>query len=123
MAFEIAGRHLLADLWVADPEPLCDPARLAAALRAAAEASGLHPVAPPQVIPFPEGGQGVTGVILLRESHIAVHTYPEHGYLAVDVFTCGATATPERAIDVFIARFGATRVTRHCQARGQPPAD
>jgi S-adenosylmethionine decarboxylase len=50
---------------------------------------------------------GVTALGLLAESHIAVHTWPEHGYAAADVFTCGETADPQRAcaylIDVFQA--------------------
>ena len=38
---------------------------------------------------FPEPGGGFTGVFLLSESHASVHTYPEHGYAAVDLFSCG----------------------------------
>ena len=40
---------------------------------------------------------GVTALALLAESHISIHTWPEHGYAAVDVFTCGETAKPELA--------------------------
>ena len=41
--------------------------------------------------------QGVTGLALLAESHISIHTWPESGYAAVDVFTCGDHTMPERA--------------------------
>ena len=39
---------------------------------------------------FPEPGRGFTGVLLLAESHASIHTYPEHGYAALDIFTCGS---------------------------------
>ena len=38
---------------------------------------------------FEEGGRGVTGYVLLAESHVSIHTYPELGYVAIDIFTCG----------------------------------
>ncbi len=43
---------------------------------------------------------GVTGVAVLSESHLSVHTWPEHGYMAADVFTCGETTKPRAAADV-----------------------
>jgi len=45
-------------------------------------------------------GQGVTGAALLAESHISIHTWPEHGYAAIDVFMCGKTANPQAALDI-----------------------
>lgn len=42
--------------------------------------------------------QGVTAVVLLAESHISIHTWPEHGYAAADCFTCGTGCDPEAAI-------------------------
>src|SRR5690349_7982292 len=44
--------------------------------------------------------QGVTGVAVISESHILIHTWPEHGYAAVDVFTCGKKVTPEDVVPV-----------------------
>lgn len=38
---------------------------------------------------FPSGGEGVTGLFLLSESHLSYHTYPETGYISIDVYTCG----------------------------------
>ncbi|MCM8763642.1 MAG: adenosylmethionine decarboxylase, partial [Candidatus Omnitrophica bacterium] len=43
--------------------------------------------------------QGITGVVILAESHIAIHTWPEHGYLAIDIFTCGKNTRPYAALD------------------------
>ena len=43
--------------------------------------------------------QGITGVVLLAESHIALHGWPEFNYLAIDIFTCGDKAKPRRALN------------------------
>jgi S-adenosylmethionine decarboxylase len=56
------------------------------------------------------GGGGVAGVALLAESHIAVHTWPEFAYAAVDVFMCGPEADPDAALAVLAAGLGAGRV-------------
>nr|WP_233161553.1 MULTISPECIES: adenosylmethionine decarboxylase [unclassified Achromobacter] len=90
------GRHVLADLHGVDPALLRDPEGLrdlltAAALGAGAQVLGAH-------FHHFGGGQGVTGVVLLSESHITIHTWPEHSYAALDVFMCGH-ASPERAVD------------------------
>jgi S-adenosylmethionine decarboxylase proenzyme len=50
----------------------------------------------------PFAPQGVTGVVVVEESHLSIHTWPEHGYAAVDFFTCGQ-CLPERAHDVLAA--------------------
>ena len=52
---------------------------------------------------------GITVLGLLAESHIAVHTWPEHGYVAADVFTCGETANPQKACTYLINAFRAGR--------------
>jgi S-adenosylmethionine decarboxylase len=46
--------------------------------------------------------QGVTALGILAESHISIHTWPEHGYAAVDIFTCGNRAMPERACSYLV---------------------
>lgn len=51
--------------------------------------------------------QGVTVLGLLAESHISIHTWPEHGYAAIDVFTCGQNADPAKACDFLIKHFAA----------------
>lgn len=49
-------------------------------------------------------GMGVTGVALLAESHISIHTWPEDGLAAVDLFVCGHHADPEAALEVIRSR-------------------
>lgn len=53
---------------------------------------------------------GVTGVAVLSESHLSVHSWPEYGYLAADVFTCGATTKPVAAAEVLRRYFKPRRV-------------
>lgn len=46
--------------------------------------------------------QGVTGVLAIAESHICIHTWPEYGYAAVDIFTCGEGFQPRKAADLVV---------------------
>lgn len=80
------GRHLIAEYYDCDRAIIDDVEAVAAHLRAAAEEVGativseaFHRYAP----------QGVSGTLLIAESHLSVHTWPEVGYVAVDIFTCG----------------------------------
>ena len=50
---------------------------------------------------------GVSGVVNIAESHISIHTWPEHGYAAVDVFTCGDSVKPEEAVKLITERLEA----------------
>jgi len=49
--------------------------------------------------------QGVTGVVAIAESHLSIHTWPEHGYAAADIFTCGASFNPREAAQIIIEKF------------------
>jgi S-adenosylmethionine decarboxylase len=89
------GLHVLADLNGIAAEKLSDCAGLEQLLRHAAEAAGAR-VLFSHFHAFGEG-QGVTGVVLLAESHITIHTWPERGFAAADVFMCGS-AQPELAL-------------------------
>ena len=109
------GRHLIADL--AAGRHLADPAAIAAALRAAAAAArvtlldlSVHHFGP---------GQGVTGVALLAESHISIHTWPETGQAAVDIFVCGRDAQPGAALAVLADALAATVQHQHIITRLQ----
>lgn len=52
--------------------------------------------------------QGVTGVIAIAESHLCIHTWPEYGYAAVDIFTCGEGFEPRRAVDIIVKSLEST---------------
>ena len=105
------GRHLLLEHWGGTT----DPARIEAALRGAAEAAGAT-VLSAHFHPF-QGG-GLTGVLLLAESHISIHTWPEHDYAALDLFMCGA-ARLEAAADFLNASLAPTRTVRRLLMRGE----
>ncbi len=87
--------HLTADFF--EPAKFIeDPKELRKVLYGAAKAANNTPLKS-AIYKFPV--QGITGVILLAESHISVHTWPEHGFLAVDIFTCGRETKPVRAFE------------------------
>ncbi|MGH1412784.1 MAG: adenosylmethionine decarboxylase [Pelagimonas sp.] len=79
------GHHILVDFWGADH--LHDPRPAADVLRRAAQSAGAT-VLEVNLHDFGDRA-GFTGVALLAESHISIHTWPEHGYAAIDIFMCG----------------------------------
>ena len=110
---QFAGTHLLVDLWGASN--LGDPDRIDAALRTAAEAAGatiLHS----HFHHFSPNG-GVSGVLVLAESHISIHTWPERDFAAIDIFMCGA-CDPHLSIPVLRAAFTPDRINLGEQRRG-----
>jgi S-adenosylmethionine decarboxylase len=108
-----AGHHLIIDLWEA--EGLNDHARIEKAMRDAVEAAGatlLHI----HLHTFEPNG-GISGVAVLAESHISVHTWPEKGYAAFDVFMCG-NAEPKKALKVLEQAFAPKRTVVGVHKRG-----
>jgi S-adenosylmethionine decarboxylase len=104
------GQHLLADLYEVACNRLVDGGLLADCLDEAARRGGMKPIGAPVLHRF-EGG-GLTGYLLLSESHIAFHTYPEHRYIALDIFSCGR-GDSKAALSVFLAALdpGRERIT------------
>ena len=94
-SFDTVGAHVLADFWGCRPEKLDDARLLMQALRHAAQKANMTILGEEEHKFEP---QGFTGMLLLAESHISIHTYPENGYAAVDVFTCGGGLT-QKAIE------------------------
>ncbi len=90
-----AGTHVLVDFWGASN--LTEPELIERTLREAAEACGAT-VLHVHVHQFSSNG-GVSGVAVLAESHISIHTWPELDFAAFDIFMCG-TCAPERALPV-----------------------
>ena len=96
------GLHLVLELMECRRDLLDDLSFVQESLVEAARAMGatvvgqtFHKFAP----------QGVTGVVAIAESHLCIHTWPEHGYAAVDVFTCGDNVDPHIAAQELAARF------------------
>ncbi len=108
-----AGKHLIVDFW--GGKGLDDCAFIESAMREAALSAGatlLHI----HLHTFNQGG-GVTGVALLAESHISVHTWPERNFAAFDIFMCGQ-AKPEMAVKVLEEAFKPERITLNTLKRG-----
>jgi S-adenosylmethionine decarboxylase len=53
---------------------------------------------------------GVSGAVIIQESHYTIHTWPEHGYAAVDLFYCGGTIKVHKAVDILQERFRPSRI-------------
>jgi S-adenosylmethionine decarboxylase len=62
--------------------------------------------------------QGVTGFTLLAQSHISLHTWPEYGYLVLDIFTCGDQEQADRLADYFMKRLRPSRINRQVMRKG-----
>jgi len=109
-----AGTHLIVDLWGA--ERLDDLAHVEAALRnavIAAKATLLH-IHLHHFTP----NRGISGVAVLAESHISIHTWPENGYAALDIFMCG-DAEPQATIAVLRDAFKPERLAVEEILRGR----
>lgn len=100
MEYSTFGRHVAVDTWGIQFEKLNDPDWLQAQMVEAAEASGAT-VLSVQARQFEP--QGATVLVMLSESHLSIHTYPERGFAAIDCYTCGQTVDPQVAIDHLVA--------------------
>ncbi len=98
------GRHLLLELKDCNPEMLNDLDFLKDCLRIAVEEAGATVVAESF---YQFSPQGVSGVVIIAESHLFIHTWPEYNYAAADIFTCGNSVQPEKAAELIIQKLGA----------------
>lgn len=109
------GRHILAEIYGCDMDilnnrSLIEKIMVESALEAGAEVRevAFHKFSP----------QGVSGVVVISESHLAIHTWPELGYAAVDVFTCGESVNPWDACNYLTDKFNAKHMTATEVKRG-----
>lgn len=112
----MAGKHYLIDFYGCTFEALNSAPFIEGALLESARISkatilhhSFHKFAP----------QGVSGVIVIAESHISIHTWPENGYAALDLFTCGETMATERAVEFLKAVFQPQRADVREMQRGE----
>ena len=101
------GNHGLLDLYSCDEAILKDQGRLKTALVAAAQAAEAT-ILTEHFHTF-SGAGGVTGVLLLAESHISIHTWPEHRFAAIDAFICGGMKL-EKVKEILCSELAAERV-------------
>jgi len=112
------GRHFLIEYHGCNPDTLDNVDLVRDIMVFAAKESGatilntyLHKFSP----------QGVSGVIVIAESHIAIHTWPEHGYAAVDIFTCGSNVNPWVAYKIMKDKLGSSESSTKEITRGTLP--
>ena len=114
---ENIGRHCILELYQCDPAKLNDEAFIRTTLTTSAKVAGATLI---NLITHSFKPQGVTGLALLAESHISIHTWPEIGYAAIDVFTCGDHTMPEKACKLLSKDFLAKHVSFKNIAREIP---
>ncbi|MBM4406809.1 MAG: adenosylmethionine decarboxylase [Chloroflexi bacterium] len=100
---ETLGVHVLVECKNCDPAKLNDLTFVRDTLLGAAGDLGVH-ILGDKFHKF--SPQGVTGIVAISESHFSIHTWPEYGYAALDVFTCG-DFNPRKAADYILKRLGA----------------
>jgi len=111
---ETIGRHYIAEASGCDPKIIGSIEKVQQILVKAAEVAGAT-VWSISFSRFPPNG--VSGVVGISESHISTHTWPEYGYVALDIYTCGKHVDPEKAVVFAVEAFGAstshiTEITR-----------
>ena len=113
------SKHLLLELYRCDYEKLNDESFLRCTLNRAAKLANATVL---NLISNKFEPQGVTGIALLAESHISIHTWPEAKYSAVDIFTCGQNMMPELASQYLIEALKAEEHFLRVIQRNPPPS-
>ena len=114
---KILGRHLLAELSQCSSEALNNRPDLEKIMIEAARHSGATVV---DSVFHHYNPQGLSGIVVIAESHISIHTWPEYGYAAVDCFTCGTSVDPWKALEYLKTALGSRKVQVKDLNRGIP---
>lgn len=109
------GRHLLIELFECDMRVLGDLEKVKAVMLEAARRAHATIV---DVVFHQFNPHGISGVVVIAESHLTIHTWPEYCFAAIDVFTCGETLEPEIAAEYLVKEFGAKRHILEERLRG-----
>ena len=112
------GKHVIVEMYECDSERLNDYDTIRTSMLEAADIAGativgetFHRFAP----------HGVSGVVVIAESHLSIHTWPEYGYAALDLFTCGHSVDPWKAFAHLREKLGAGQVSQVEMKRGLFP--
>ncbi len=109
------GLHILADLYGVDAERIDRVEDVRDLLETAVKVADLTKISSHYYQFQPHGA---TGVVLLAESHISIHTWPEHGLATVDVYTCGDPTKAYRAMEYIVNTLEPKRVDKQVHERG-----
>jgi S-adenosylmethionine decarboxylase len=118
MEYSTFGRHVAMDAWGVPFDLLNNVEGLEKYMVRAAESCGAT-VLSVQAQKFDP--QGVTVLIMLSESHLSIHTYPERGFAALDCYTCGHTVDPQDAIDYMVQYLQPSQAFAKVISRGDGP--
>jgi len=113
---KFAGIHLIADFW--NGKIIEDEKKIKKILTKTARKAKNTPL---EITIHKFNPRGMTGVLLLAESHIALHSWPEFHYLAIDIFTCGDKANPYKALKYLKKVFKPRRIGLKIIKRGFLP--
>ncbi len=112
------GLHILADLYGVEFDKIDHVEDVKALLEGAVKYADLSKLSSHFHQFYPHGA---TGIILLEESHISIHTWPEHGYAAIDVYTCGGKEKTFKAMEYILKVLKPKRVDEKIAERGVVP--
>lgn len=119
---ETFGTHLMLDGYGADPALLADGKGLTLLLHDLPRALGMHPIAEPLVVEVgPKNRKdpgGLSGFVLIAESHISFHTFPTRGFVTIDVYTCQSDIDRDRMEGLLTQGFGIRSCDVFIQPRG-----
>jgi len=107
LGMKTLGRHLVVEMYGVQSTLLHDLSLAKRVLRESIEACKATFMGEHYTV-FAAGG--ISGIVVIAESHISIHTWPEHGYAAVDIFTCGDQVDPWSAYEVFIKYYSPSKV-------------
>jgi len=110
------GRHILTEFYGCNSQVLSDVDMIRQYMEEATRITGATIV---QSIFHLFSPHGVSGVIIISESHLAIHTWPEYGYAAIDLFTCGEDVDPWKAYTFLKEKLGARHVSTMEMKRGR----
>jgi S-adenosylmethionine decarboxylase len=102
------GRHLLVELFDCDPDVINNLEAVKGALIEAAKRAQATIV---DVVFHEFNPFGISGVVVIAESHLSIHTWPEYRYAAVDIFSCGDVLQPEVAASYLVEQFASERTS------------
>jgi S-adenosylmethionine decarboxylase len=114
------GIHCILDMYQCPPSLLNDAEHVSRAVEEAVRAAGATLL---KSFTHRFDPQGVTAIALLAESHLSIHTWPERGYAAVDIFTCGKSSKPEEAMASMVGLFKAGGYSSSVIERGRAGAE
>jgi len=109
-----SGIHLIAEFW--NGKIIEDSKKIERILTEAVKRANNTPL---EILVHKFQPQGLTGIVLLAESHMSIHTWPEFNYIALDIYTCGNKASPMKALEYLKEQFQPKRCEIRKLKRGK----